>query len=340
MDHMPVTIRDIAKKLGLSIGAVSRALDGYPDISAETRHKVVQAAAEMGYVPNQAARQLRRKKADAVGYILPANTPRFADPFFTEFLTGLGDETAVQPFDLLISIAAPGAEAERQIYRNWVQGHKVDGLILTHMHLHDWRAQFLSENRVPFSALEKPLDDLDFARIEVNRREGMMELIAHLVAKGFRKIAYLGGPSDLKIQADQFDGYRLGLEAVGLGLEQHWIASGDLTASSGFQAAKHLLSIPDPPDAIVCINDETAFGVLHAAHEMGLKIGQNFAVAGFDGVQASQHTEPALTSLDIPVYDVARQLVKMLVAEISGQPLTERRVSLHPRLLVRASSGG
>jgi LacI family transcriptional regulator len=337
---MSVTIRDIAKKLGLSIGAVSRALDGYPDISEETRQKVIQTAAEIGYAPNQAARQLRRKRADAIGYILPANSPRFADPFFTEFLAGLGDETAVQPFDLLISIAAPGAEAERQIYRNWVQGHKVDGLILTHMHLHDWRAQFLSENKVPFSALERSLDDLDFAHIEVNRREGMVELIAHLVEKGFKKIAYLGGPPDLKIQADQFDGYRLGMEAVGLGLEHTWITSGDLTASSGFQTAKQLLSIPDPPDAIVCINDETALGVLHAAHEMGLRIGQNFAVAGFDGVQASNHTEPPLTSLDIPVYDVARQLVRMLVAEISGQPLTERRIILRPRLLVRASSGG
>lgn len=337
---MPVTIRDIARQLGLSIGAVSRALDGYPDISVETRRKVVQTAAEMGYVPNQAARQLRRKKADALGYVLPANSPRFADPFFTEFLTGLGDETAAQPFDLLISIAAPGSPSERQIYRNWVQGHKVDGLILTHMHLHDWRAQFLSENKVPFSALEKSLDELDFARIEVNRREGMIELIAHLVDRGFRKIAYLGGPPDLKIQADQFDGYRLGLAATGIGLTPAWVAAGDLTASGGFQAAKHLLSIPDPPDAMVCINDETAFGVLHAAHEMGLKIGKNFAVAGFDGVQASQHTEPALTSLDIPVYDIARQLVRMLVAEISGPPLTERRVSLHPRLLIRASSGG
>ena len=201
----------LQKNLDLSIGAVSRALDGYPDISEETRQKVVRTAQEMGYVPNQAARQLRRKKADAVGYILPANTPRFADPFFTEFLAGLGDETAVQPFDLLISIAAPGEEAERQIYRNWVQGHKVDGLILTHMHLHDWRAQFLSQNKIPFSALENSLDGLDFARIEVNRREGMIELIAHLVEKGFRRIAYLGGPPDLKIQADQFEGYRLGL---------------------------------------------------------------------------------------------------------------------------------
>src|SRR5512146_1096693 len=136
---MSITIRDIAKKLGLSIGAVSRALDGYPDISEETRLRVVQTAHEMGYVPNQDARQLRRKKGDAVGYILPANTPRFADPFFTEFLAGLGDETAVHPFDLLISIAAPGQEAEHQIYRKWIQSHKVDGLILTHMHIHDWR---------------------------------------------------------------------------------------------------------------------------------------------------------------------------------------------------------
>ncbi len=104
---MAITIRDIAKKLDLSIAAVSRALDGYPDISEATRRKVVQAALEMGYAPNRAARQLRRKKADAVGYILPAHTPRFADPFFTEFLAGLGDETAVHPFDLLISIAPP-----------------------------------------------------------------------------------------------------------------------------------------------------------------------------------------------------------------------------------------
>jgi LacI family transcriptional regulator len=337
---MAITIRDIAKKLKLSIGAVSRALDGYPDISEETRQKVVRAAQEMGYVPNQAARQLRRRKADAVGYILPANTPRFADPFFTEFLGGLGDETAVHPFDLLISIAPPGEEAEKQIYQNWAQGHKVDGMILTHMHLHDWRAQFLFENKVPFTALENSLDGLDFPRIEVNREQGMIELISHLVERGFKRIAYLGGPMDLKIEAAQFDGYRRGLEASLISFDPNIIASGDLTSAGGYQSARSLLSLPDPPDAIVCINDETAFGVLHAAHELGRQIGKDFAVAGFDGVQASRHTEPPLTSLDIPVYDVARQLVKMLVAEITGQPLADRKVTLLPKLLIRASTGG
>jgi LacI family transcriptional regulator len=337
---MTITIRDIAKKLDLSIGAVSRALDGYPDISKETRQKVVQTAQEMGYVPNQAARQLRRRKADAVGYILPANSPRFADPFFTEFLAGLADETAVHPFDLLISIAPPGEEAEKQIYRNWVQGHKIDGMILTHMHLYDWRARFLHENQVPFSALENSLDELDFPKVEVNREQGMLELITHLVERGFKRIAYMGGPIDLKIESAQMDGYRRGLESHQIPLDAKIIAAGDLTSAGGYQSTQRLLSLPDPPDAIVCINDETAFGVLHAAHELGYQIGKNLAVAGFDGVQASKHTEPPLTSLDIPVYDVAHLLVKMLVAEIAKQPLPERSVMLSPKMLIRASTAG
>jgi LacI family transcriptional regulator len=293
----------------------------------------------MGYVPNRAARQLRRKKADAVGYILPANTPRFADPFFSEFIAGLGDETAHHPFDLVISIAPPGEEPEKHLYKNWVQGRKVDGFILSHLHLHDWRVQYLSQQGFPFTALENTLDGFDFARVEVNRQGGMVELIKHLVEHGFRHLAYLGGPPELKIQADQFDGYCQGLEIAGIPYDPRLVVAGDLTSLGGYLATKRMLSIPDPPDAIVCINDETAFGVLHAAHELGVQLGRDLAVAGFDGVQASRHTEPPLTTLDIPVYDIARQLVKMLVTEMVGQPLAERRVILQPQLLIRESTG-
>jgi LacI family transcriptional regulator len=337
---MVVTIRDIAKKLGLSIGAVSRALDGYPDISDETRQRVIQASQEMGYVPNQAARQLRRKKADSVGYILPANTPRFADPFFSEFIAGLGDETALHPFDLVISIAPPGEEPEKHIYQSWVQGRKVDGFILTHLHLHDWRAQYLTQQGVKFTALENTLDGFDFARVEVNRQGGMVQLLTHITEHGFRRVAYLGGPSELKIQEDQFDGYCQGLERANIPYNPNLLAVGDLTSSGGYLATKRMLSIPDPPDAIVCINDETAFGVLHAAHELGLQIGYDLAVAGFDGVQASRYTEPPLTTLDIPVYEISRLLVKMLVTEIEGQSLPERKVTLQPKLLIRESTDG
>ena len=337
---MPVTIRDISKKLNLSVGAVSRALNGYPDISEETRQRVIQTAQEMGYVPNRAARQLRRKKADAIGYILPAETPRFADPFFSEFVAGLGDETACHPFDLLISIASPGEEPEQNLYRSWVQGRKVDGLILTHLQLHDWRVQYLVSQGVPFAALENTLDGFDFPRVEVDRKGGVASLMVHLVERGFKRIACLGGSTALKIQADQLEGYREGLRETGIAYDPGLVIESDLTSNGGYQATKRLLSIPDPPDAIICINDETAFGVLHAAHEQGLQVGHDLGVAGFDGVQVSRHTEPPLTTLDIPIYDIARQLVKMLQAEMTGQPLSERRVVFLPNLLIRASTSG
>jgi LacI family transcriptional regulator len=337
---MSVTIRDIAKKLNLSIAAVSRAMDGYPDISEETRQRVIQIAKEMGYVPNRAARQLRRKKADAIGYVLPSNTPRFADPFFTEFVAGLGDETARHPFDLTISIAPPGEEAEKRLYQSWLQGHKVDGFILTHLRMQDWRVEYLSEQGIPFSALESVPDVRPFPRVDVDRQAGIVALVAHLTERGFRRIASIGGPSELQIQASQFNGYRQGLEAAGIPFDADLVTMSDLTSVGGYQTTKRLLSIPDPPDAIICINDETAFGVLHAAREAGLQIGRNLAVAGFDGVQLSRHTEPPLTTLDIPVYDIACRLVKMLHYELTGQPNPERTVVLQPTLLIRESTGG
>ena len=163
----------------------------------------------------------------------------------------------------------------------------------------------------------------------------MLELVTYLVEHGFQRVAYLGGPSELKIQADQLDGYRQGLEIADIPYDSMLVVVGDLTSSGGYLATKRMLSIPDPPDAIVCINDETAFGVLHAAHEMDILIGTELAVAGFDGVQASSYSEPPLTTLDIPVYDIARQLVKMLVSEIQRIAIPERRVVYQPTLLIR-----
>jgi len=293
----------------------------------------------MGYVPNRAARQLRCRKADAIGYVLPSHTPRFADPFFTEFVAGLGDETAQHPFDLIISIAPPGEEAEKRLYQSWVQGHKVDGFILTHLRLLDWRVDFLSEQKIPFSALESLPDVRDFPRVNVDRKAGILSVMAHLCEKGFRRIAIIGGPGELQIQASQYAGYCEGLEAVGIPFDADLVATGDLTSTSGYQATKQLLSLTNPPDAIVCINDETAFGALHALREQNMDIGGKVAVTGFDGVAASAHSDPSLTTLDIPVHDIGLTLVSLLAAELEHRNTGERQIVYTPRLLKRGSTG-
>jgi LacI family transcriptional regulator len=335
---MPVTIRDVAQKLGLSIATVSRALDGYPDIALETRQRVQQTAREMGYTPNRAARQLRRKKADAIGYILPSDTPRFADPYYAEFLVGLSDETTHHPFDLLISIASPGNEAEQRIYENWVQSRKVDGFVLNRLRRNDWRIQFLSKQGIPFTAFEHANEALDYPHIMVDNTGGMVELVQHLASAGYRRLAYIGGPEDLILHLERLEGFRRGLETAGLSFDLSLCLAGDLTSDSGYQAVKRIHWLTNPPDAIVCVNDETALGVLHALHEMGLKAGQDVGVAGFDGVQASRHTDPPLTTLDIPVPEIARRLVRMLALEMTHQPQAERQIIIQPRLLVREST--
>ena len=335
-----ITIRDVAKRLDLSITTVSRALDGYDDVAEETRQRVIEAAHEMGYTPNQAARQLRRQRTDTIGYILPAEKPRFSDPFFAEFMAGLGDEAAIHNFDLLVSAAPPGTKAEQQAYERWTHGRKVDGLVLNRLRLHDWRVQYLSWAGFRFVTLERSLDPLDYASVEVDGRRWFKTLVDHLVSVGYQRIAYVGASPELKIQADRFQGYQDGLQAAGFPLDARWVVESDLTAEGGYRAASQLLTLPEPPSAITCIDDMTAIGVLHAAHEHGRVVGKNLAVTGFDGMLGFEHTQPPLTTVNQPVYQIARRLVQMLVALIAGDSLEEKHIQVEPVFEIRQSTVG
>jgi LacI family transcriptional regulator len=115
--------------------------------------------------------------------------------------------------------------------------------------------------------------------------------------------------------------------------------STDMSSTGGYEAARRLLGISNPPDAIVCVNDETAFGVLHALHEIGVAVGTDVAVAGFEGVQDSRHTEPPLTTLDIPVAGIAGQLAQLLIDHINNQTMEIREIVIEPQLVVRSSTG-
>jgi len=333
------TIRDVAKKLNLSITTVSRALDGYNDVADETRQRVIKTAQEMDYIPNRAARQLRRQCTDTLGYILPASAPRFSDPFFSEFISGLGDEASEHAYDLLISTAPSGQESEQQAYQRWVHANKVDGFILNRLWQSDWRVNFLFQYEVPFVALERSLDPVDYPSIQVESTASVASLVNHLINRKFQRIAFIGGPAHLTIHADRFYGYCHALALNQIPLDPSLLTSSDLTSAGGYQSAKQLLSRKDPPDAILCINDETAFGVLHAAREAGHLVGVDIAVAGFDGVQDSKYSQPTLTTLDQPLYEIARQLVRMLIAEITGKPLDERHIMIQPVLRIRESTG-
>jgi LacI family transcriptional regulator len=337
---MPASIRDVARHLNISITTVSRALNNYDDVAEETRQRVLKAAAELGYTPNRAARQLRRKYSDTIGYILPEDAPRLADPFFAEFIAGLGDEASNHGYELLVSTAPSSSQEEQQAYERWLHGRKVDGMVLNRMHLNDWRVQYLAKNKFPFVTMERSLDPYDYASVETNGRRWFRELIDHLVSLGHQRIAYIGASPELKIHADRYAGYRDGLHKYGLRFTPQLVVTGDLTSEGGFRAAKQLLALPKPPTAITCVDDMTAMGVLHAAQEMGWTVGKNLAVTGFDGIEGFRHMQPPLTTINQPVYMIACRLVQMLVDQIAGKMVDFQHVQVEPIFEIHQSTAG
>jgi LacI family transcriptional regulator len=336
---MPTTIHDVAKKLKLSITTISRALDGYDDVADQTRELVIETAYQMGYAPNRAARQLRRQKTDTVGFIIPAISRRFNEPFFTEFISGLGEELSSRNFDLLVSNAT-SEESERNLYLRWANSHKVDGFILNRVRKHDWRVNYLSQREIPFVGLGKSQDQIDYPCVRIEASDVYLSLVRHIREKGFSKFAFIGGPNDLINHLDRLKWYKSALKKCGLEIDLRNIVSTDMTSTGGYEAACTLLSSSAPPDALLCVNDQTAYGVLHAAHEQGYNVGIDLAIAGFDGLRDSYHTEPPLTSLGIPVSDIAHQLVLMLLKKINHQLPGAQEIVIHPELRIRASTGG
>lgn len=336
---MSTTIRDVAKELKVSVYTVSRALDGYDDVSDQTRQLVIETANKMGYVPNRAARQLRRQKAETIGFIIPPISKRFNEPFFTEFIAGLGDQLSSQDFDLLVSSAGSN-EAEQHLYHRWVSSHKVDGFVLNRIHKHDWRMDYLSKLSVPFVALGRSQNQVKYPCVRIEAAEEYVSLVKHIQQNGFKRFAYIGGPNYLVNQIDRRRWFNSAIKTCGLEVSKNHIVSTDMSSTAGYEAAMTLLSGTAAPNAVLCVNDETAFGALHAAHELGYKVGRDIAVTGFEGVQDARHTEPPLTTLDIPIAEVACQLASMLLKILGGKPIEAREVVIRPVLVTRASTGG
>jgi len=333
------TIRDVARRLNVSTTTVSRAMDGYSDVSEDTRQLVIKAAHELGYSPNRAARQLRRKKAETIGFIIPSSTLRFDEPLFMEFIAGLGRELSGNRYDLLVANAISD-ENERDLYNRWVHGHKVDGFVLNRISRNDWRVIFLSEAKIPFVSMGKSRDNVDYPCIREDGAKGYTALIRHLLDNGFSRFAFIGGLTELIMHIDRLEWFNAALNEFNVQFDNENVLSTDMTSDGGYAAAKWLFSRPIRPDALICVNDEVAYGAIHAAHQQGLVVGSDIAIAGFEGLGGSIHTEPPLTTLDIPIPEISGRLVRMLLAILDGKELSEREIVVQPNLVIRTSTIG
>ena len=337
---MQIKLKDVARKSGYSITTVSRALAGYSDVNEQTRQHIHETAASMGYQPNLLARQLRIQRTHTIGLIIPADDQSFSNDFFTRLLVGIGDAAARARYDLLISAQAPGEE-EMSAYRRLVGGNRVDGVILARTRRQDPRIAYLKEKRIPFAVSGRgaPDEASDFSYIDVDSQAGIRAVVRHFVALGHRRIGLILPPADMAFTDFRHQGYREGLADSELPYRPEYVTSGDLLRGGGEQAAGALLEHYPELTALVACNDLMAFGAMAAIERRGQRVGADVAVAGFDDIPAAEYSQPPLTTVHQPIYDIGQRLVNVLLPQLRGETAETSAEILPYTLVVRASSG-
>lgn len=338
---MRVTLKDVAKKVGFSVTTVSRALGGYDDVAEETRRLIVQTAEEMGYRPNVVARRLQKQRTDTLGFVIPTFGPRFSDPYFSELLAGIGNEAASHDYDLLVSTHPPDTPKEAQAYEQLVRERRVDGVLVTRTRINDARITYLLEQGFPFAAFGCTQVDSVFPYVDVDGGLGVFNATQHLIELGHRDIAIILPPPNLQFTVYRHAGFYRAMEAHGLVVEPAWEESADLTERGGYAAAARLLASARRPTAIIAGNDLMALGAMRAAQARGLSIGKELSIVGFDDIVLAEHANPPLTTVRQPIYEIGRQVCRMLVQVLSGAALEadECQVLFEPQLVIRDSTG-
>ena len=335
---MSVTLKDIAERVGKSVPTVSRALADFDDISPKTRREVQRVAREMGYEPNITARNLQKQRTDTIALILPvANKLRFSDPFFSEFLSGIVEQTTQHGFNLNISTDASGDV--RETYLKYIRSHRVDGLIVIRTQRHDQRIELLREYNVPFVAFGRIEGNNDFHLVDDDDADGILQVVDHLAALGHTRLACISEPTNFTKTYNRVLGFRQGLEAHNLAYDPELIIESNFRQRSGQLATRQLLDGPDPPSAIVACNDLLALGAMGEAQGRGLVVGRDISITGFDDIVLAEYANPPLTTVHQSAQQLGTLVTKMLLKLINKEWIDEKQIILKPSLIVRQSSG-
>ncbi len=338
MTRRSVSLKALAAHLGLTVSTVSRALNGYADISPSTRERVARAAQELGYRPNQTARRLSIGTPETIGYLMPRIPGSDAQPFVAQLIQGLGEAIKKRQWDLLVSHAASATDELAQIDR-LVRSGRVAGLVISRPLKNDPRIKLLQDLKCPFVVHGRTASSDDYAWYDVDGDEAFVSAVNHLVSLGHDRIAFIGAPLQHAFAQDRLNGFERAITGNGLTLDRDLIQITDFSDDGGEIATGQLLELAEPPTAIVCVSDMVALGALSAIRRKGLRPGSDVSVVGYDGLKIGEHSNPPLTSMAQPQSQAGRRLGDMLLAIIDGDDPTIHQ-ELQRAQLVRRNTDG
>jgi len=327
-------MRDVAQRAGVSISTVSHVVNETRHVSDELRGRVLAAIRELGYQPNTLARSLRRGKTHTIGMIIPDN----ANPFFAEVARGVEDTS----FELGYSVILCNSDGDLHkelMYTSVLAEKRVDGIIFVAAGVSTEHIRALKAQRIPLVVVDRDIPGVAVDSVLTDNARGGELATRHLLELGHRRIGCIAGPSDVTPSADRVAGYRQVLEEFGLPVDERLIVKGDFQYETGCRAMHSLLTLDNPPTAVFACNDMMAIGAIWEAFELRRHVPDEVSVVGFDDVRLASLTNPPLTTVAQPKYEMGALVTKLLVERMRDLDMPARRRVLDVSIMVRQSTG-
>lgn len=333
----PPTLEEVAELAGVSRATVSRVVNGSSRVSPEAQAAVTAAIAELGYVPNRAARSLVTRRTDTLALIVHERPDTvFADPFFASILRGVN--RALSPTDLQLVLLQAQGEAQRDRALRYVCNGHVDGVLLIPLHGDDIMPTAIAAAGVPLVMAGRLLTGRAVDYVDADNVGGARDAVNHLLSISRRRLATVAGPSDMSVGVDRLRGYTEAVRAAGDEASAGRVVVADFTEAGGEAAAARLIAEHPDTDALFAASDLMALGALRALRAAGRRVPEDVAVVGFDDAVLATYADPPLTTVRQQVEQMGQEMVRLLLARIAVPDGDPREIVLPTELVIRASA--
>jgi LacI family transcriptional regulator len=326
-----VTIYDVAAAAGVSVSTVSRVLNDKDDVAVETYEHVRKVIGELGYASSLAARGMRSRRTNVIGLILPD----IAEPYSVAIMRGVNRAIAPIDFDLIVyttgDIRKHSTPDQESYYVSLLNGSITDGLIVVTL------AATNFSTAAPVVVIDPNNESPKCPAIISTNHEGALQAMGYLTSLGHRRIGFITGRLDLVSANRRLQGYRDGLVAAGIPVDEELIQVGDYTTETAIDCTQRLLALDNQPTAIFASNDMSALGVYQFAQEAGFRIPDDISVVGFDNIREAAYLDPKLTTVDQFITQMGSTAVEMILKLINGESLEKELHKIQTQLILRDS---
>ncbi|GAB3925639.1 LacI family DNA-binding transcriptional regulator [Larkinella terrae] len=329
-----ITLKTIATQLGISISTVSRALRNHPDIKDSTKQAVFELAEQLEYEPNQLAFQLLNRRSNTIGVVVP----KITYSLYAQAIPGMVDVSERYGYQLLICQTDDSYEKEvRQVQS--LLSSRVSGIILS---VSASTTQFdhlrkIQSKNVPLVLFNRDCEEINCSKVTIDNHKAAFEAVTVLIRQGRKRIAYLGGPTDLQISQKRLEGYQQALKEGGFSPDDALINMVSLEKEAMLATLNAVLDSPEKPDAILAYSDQIAQWALVMAKRKGIRIPEELAIIGFYNEPTNELLDPPLSSVSQPAFEMGVRAVELIFSELTNSRAAFERVVLESKLIVRGS---